>query len=53
MLAPKVNEGVTIEKSGIELRRLLDNLQYFVPALIREYPDDHDFMPAFVQKLAS
>ena len=37
-----------MEKSRIELHRLLVSLERSVPALIKAYPEDRDFMPAFV-----
>lgn len=39
-----------MEKSRIELYRLLLSLQRSVPALIKAHPDDRDFMPAFVHQ---
>lgn len=39
-----------MEKSRIELYRLLLSLERSVPALIKTYPDDRDFMPAFVHR---
>ena len=39
-----------MEKSRIELHGLLLSLERSVPALIKAYPDDRDFMPAFVHR---
>jgi hypothetical protein len=38
---------VNMMKSRGELHRLLVNLERSVPALIKAYPDDREFMPVF------